>query len=212
VLRQDEIVSEITVATVGDSITAGTPLWDPDPAVRATKPSVDERSQWQYWAQRRDPRLRFANHGVNRQETGEIEARLAAASAGFDVVVVQGGINDLVHGKTVADAAAGIESMVKLAIQLVPNVLVAELIPNNNFELDGDIRAVNARIGEVALAHHISVLPFYSTLEGKHTPGRMPAELTDDGNHPSVEGHRRLGEEAFYLPVYLRTRNQAPAE
>jgi hypothetical protein len=28
----------------------------------------------------------------------------------------------------------------------------------------------------------------------------MPDEWTDDGNHPSVEGHRRLGELAFRLP------------
>jgi hypothetical protein len=29
----------------------------------------------------------------------------------------------------------------------------------------------------------------------------MRADWTPDGNHPSVEGHRRLGELAFELPV-----------
>jgi hypothetical protein len=29
----------------------------------------------------------------------------------------------------------------------------------------------------------------------------MRAGCTDDGDHPSIEGHRLLGEEAFRLPV-----------
>ena len=41
------------------------------------------------------------------------------------------------------------------------------------------------------------MLPFYQTLEDPERPGRMRAEWTADGNHPSVAGHRRLGELAF---------------
>ena len=44
------------------------------------------------------------------------------------------------------------------------------------------------------------MLPFHDTLEDPELPGRMKAEWTADGNHPSVEGHRRLGELAFHLP------------
>jgi hypothetical protein len=40
-------MSRILVAVVGDSISAGSPLWDPDPAVRTRIPVPDERSQWQ---------------------------------------------------------------------------------------------------------------------------------------------------------------------
>jgi lysophospholipase L1-like esterase len=29
----------------------------------------------------------------------------------------------------------------------------------------------------------------------------MADGLTDDGDHPSIEGHRRLGERAFRLPA-----------
>ena len=46
------------VAVVGDSISAGSPLWDPDPAVRAPIPSADERSQWQWWAALAEPLLK----------------------------------------------------------------------------------------------------------------------------------------------------------
>ena len=47
------------VGVAGDSISAGSPLWDPDPSVRATIARPDERSQWQWWAARLDPRLDF---------------------------------------------------------------------------------------------------------------------------------------------------------
>jgi len=44
------------IAVVGDSISAGSPLWDPDQRVRARiGAGVNERSQWQWWATRRDP-------------------------------------------------------------------------------------------------------------------------------------------------------------
>ena len=41
----------IVVACLGDSITAGSPLWDPDPAcARSIGGPLDERSQWEWWA------------------------------------------------------------------------------------------------------------------------------------------------------------------
>ena len=46
---------EIVVAALGDSIHAGSPHWDPDPAVRERiGDELDERSQWEYWAARAD--------------------------------------------------------------------------------------------------------------------------------------------------------------
>ena len=44
------------------------------------------------------------------------------------------------------------------------------------------------------------VLAFHETLEDPERPGRMREEWTSDGDHPSVEGYRRLGELAFRLP------------
>jgi lysophospholipase L1-like esterase len=46
----------------------------------------------------------------------------------------------------------------------------------------------------------VPVLPFYATLESPELPGRMRDEWTSDGDHPSVEGYRRLGELAFRVP------------
>ena len=46
-----------------------------------------------------------------------------------------------------------------------------------------------------------TLLPFHDTLADPADPRRMGDGLTDDGDHPSVEGHRLLGERAFRLDV-----------
>jgi lysophospholipase L1-like esterase len=94
----------VIVACLGDSITAGSPLWDPDPAVRARIAEPDERSQWGWWAMRADPALELRNHGVYGERTDQIATRLAAVVAGADALVVQGGINDVVQSRPVEAA------------------------------------------------------------------------------------------------------------
>ena len=192
----------IVVAALGDSITAGTPRWDPDPEVRGTMTGLDERHQWPWWAAQGDPRLELRNHGVNFERTDEIAARFEAAVDGADVLVVQGGINDLVQGREPEQAAANLHELVRRGRQRALRVAVVEVLPWNNGYPDGDapIRRLNRLIGELAAEEGAPVLPFYSTLEDPDRPGRMHADWTDDGNHPSLEGHRRLGELAFRLP------------
>src|SRR5215210_3137042 len=85
------------VAALGDSITAGSPLWDPDPDVRGRMlDSLNPQSQYEYWAQARlGGRLRFCNCGVLGETTGRIARRLPACTRRARAVVIQGGINDL---------------------------------------------------------------------------------------------------------------------
>ena len=101
------------VAVVGDSISAGSPLWDPDPAVRATIAHPDERSQWQWWAAQREPSLDFRTRAVYGKRTDEIAAFVVDVVEGADVLVVQGGINDVVQGRPVEDAANNLALIVE---------------------------------------------------------------------------------------------------
>ena len=59
------------------------------------------------------------------------------------------------------------------------------------------IRELNAHIHGFG----VPVLPFHDTLADPSEPTRMREGLTDDGDHPSIEGHRLLGEQAFRLDV-----------
>ena len=187
------------IACLGDSITAGSPLWDPDPVVRARILEPDERSQWQWWAARGTPQLDFCNHGVCGERTDQIAARFDAAVEGAEVLIVQGGINDVVQGRPVEEAARNLAGMIERGRDLGLRVAVADVLPWNN----GDVRAahdishLNQLVRAIADEFGVSVLPFHDTLADPQQPHRMRDAWTDDGNHPSVEGHRLLGERAF---------------
>ena len=81
-------------------------------------------------------------------------------------------------------------------------VALADVLPWNNGwpEAEPKIRRLNTLIGEIARDENVTLLPFHDTLEDPDRPGRMREEWTSDGDHPSPEGYRRLGELAFRLP------------
>lgn len=193
----------ILVAALGDSINAGSPLWDPNEQRRAAIGArADERSQWEYWAQRRMPELRFRNCGVFGERTDQIAARLDRCAGGAKALVVQGGINDIVQGRRVADAARDLEAMVKRGKARGLGVVLVEVLPWNNGHPQAApfIEELNRRIGEIGARERVLVLPWFKALEDPRNPGRMAARLTDDGDHPSVEGYKRLAE-TVRLPV-----------
>jgi lysophospholipase L1-like esterase len=195
-------MGKIVVAVAGDSISAGSPLWDPDPAVRSRIPRPDERSQWQWWAARADPRLEFRTTAVYGERTDEIARRLDTVLPGAAALVVQGGINDIAQRQPVEAAARNIEAMLARGRAAGAALAVADVLPWNN----GDERAaagivrLDELIREVAASAGATLLPFHDTLADPTDPRRMKKALTDDGDHPSIEGHRLLGERAFRLP------------
>jgi lysophospholipase L1-like esterase len=193
--------SHIAIAVLGDSISAGNPGWDPNPALREREGDNPE-SQYEYWAAQRDPRLDFRNYGVGGERTDEIAARLEDSVGDSAVLVVQGGINDIYQGRSIDAAAANLHWMVKRGKELGLGVVIADVLPWNRGwpEAEPKIRALNQMIVALAAEESVAVLPFHDTLEDEQRPGRMREEWTADGNHPSVEGHRRLGEIAFRLP------------
>ncbi|HEY4413367.1 MAG TPA: SGNH/GDSL hydrolase family protein [Gaiellaceae bacterium] len=176
------------VGVAGDSISAGSPLWDPDPSVRATIARPDERSQWQWWTAQLDPRLEFRTRAVYGKRTDEIAAFVGDIANGADVLVVQGGINDVAQRRPVEEAAANLAAMVERGRALGLHVALADVLswPRGDDRAARDIAALNALIHEI---EGVTRLPFHDTL--------APLDSwSDDGDHPSVDGHRLLGEAA----------------
>ena len=191
------------IAALGDSITAGSPLWDPDPAVRAQiGPGLGEQSQFEFWAAKDDPTLDFDNCGVFGERTDEIAQRLDECADGADALIIQGGINDIAQGRPVTDAADDLESMVEHGQDLGIPVALVEVLPwNNGFPAAAKpIEQLNSLIAKIGKRHDVAVMPFYSTLEDPDRPGTMRDDLTIDGDHPSVAGYRLLAEKAFEVP------------
>lgn len=188
---------QVLVATVGDSITAGMPYWDPDPEIRAAYgPNRTERGQYQYWARRAlGRRVRFRNCGVPGDRTDQIAARLEACADGAQHLIVQGGVNDLAQGRSTAGVERDLRAMVQDGKRLGLTVAIAELLPwtNGYPRFAGPIADLNRRIRALARAEGVRVLPWYEALEDPARPGRMRADLTIEGDHPSIAGYRRLG-------------------
>jgi lysophospholipase L1-like esterase len=186
-------VARTVVSCLGDSITEGSPYWD------SRRGAGDPEGQWEHWAGLLHPRLEFRNFGIWGERTDEILARFDEAAAGADVLILQGGINDIAQGRDVDEAAADLGAMVERALALGLPTAVCDVLPWNNGwpAKEPPIRALNERIHALG----VTVLPFHDTLEDPAAPGRMKGEWTnEDGDHPSVSGYRRLGEHAFRLP------------
>jgi lysophospholipase L1-like esterase len=191
------------IAALGDSITAGNPAYDPDPGARAAYGfGAEGRSSYEHWAARADPGLVLRNCGVFGERTDEIAARLEDCAEGAEGVVIQGGINDIAQRYDVQRAAENLRGIVGEAKRMGLAVAIADVLPWNNGypETDPSIQALNLLIAEIAREEAIPLLPFHDTLEDPGAPGRMKPDWTADGDHPSVEGYRRLGEIAFRRP------------
>jgi lysophospholipase L1-like esterase len=193
----------VLVAALGDSITAGAPLWDPNPRVRAQAPDqLNDQSQYEYWAQRRlGPNARFRNCGVYGERTDQIARRLNACARGAQVLIVQGGINDLAQGRAVEAAAEDLRAMVRRGRGLGLRVALADVLPwNNGYPgVTPRIDELNRLIARIGHEERVRVLPFHDALADPSHPGGMRAQLTVDGDHPNVVGYRLLGN-AVSLP------------
>jgi len=170
----------VIVAALGDSITEGSP------GLRG----------WDVWAARSDGRLELRNCGIYGQRTDEIAARLEECARGADVLIVQGGINDIAQGRDVENAAANLHAMVGRGKELGLRVALVDVLPWNNGwpDAEPEIRRLNALIREVARDEDVTLLPFHDTLEDPDRPGRMREEWTHEGDHPNEDGYRRLAD------------------
>jgi lysophospholipase L1-like esterase len=185
------------VAALGDSITAGSPQWDPDPAVQAQlRDRLNQQSQYEYWAQQElNGAVSIRNCGVFGERTDQIARRLDACARGAKVVVIQGGVNDLAQGRSPERAAEGLDAMVVQARALGLRPLLAQVLPwNRGYPAAAQpITRLNELIARLAARRGVPVLPFYDALEDPQRPGRMPEGLTLDDVHPNVPGYRVMG-------------------
>ena len=185
----------VVVAALGDSITAGSPLWDPADDVRAGIAAADERSQYEFWAEKERPELEFRNCGIFGQRTDEILLRLEDCAAGAELLIVQGGINDIAQGYPVDVTAENLRLMVEEGKELGLEVVMVNVLPwNNGFpSAQEPIDELNRLIEEVGAEEGVEVVDFYAELEDPASPGQMSPNLSDDGDHPSIAGYEQLG-------------------
>ena len=187
------------VTALGDSITAGAPLWDPDPATRQSLgASTDEQSQYEYWAQRKLGDVRIRNCGVSGQRTDEIAQRLDDCARGSKVLIVQGGANDINQGQSAESAAANLRKMVQRGKKLGLKVAITNLVPwpGGHPQYTPQLRRLNRLIAQIGKEEDVPVLDVNAARADPAKPGLMrEGYVSDDQIHPTVAGYRRLGDE-----------------
>jgi lysophospholipase L1-like esterase len=129
------------------------------------------------------------------ERTDQIARRFDACTRGAGALVVQGGINDVVQGRPVEEAAADLRAMVRRGRARGLYVMLADVLPWNNGDRRAarDIERLNRLIAGIARDERVPLLRFNAALRDPRRPGRMRADLTSDGDHPSVAGYKRLG-------------------
>lgn len=196
----------VQVAALGDSITAGSPLWDPNPDVRAALADrLNDQSQYGYWAERAlGGGARIRNCGVFGERTDQIALRLADCVRGAKVIVIQGGVNDIAQERTPASIAAALERMVREAKRAKAAPVLGEVLPwtAGYPQAAPKILRANELIRKLGRRDHVPVLPWYAALEDRSRPGRMKPGFGIDDAHPSVAGYRLMGQIA--APVLKR--------
>ena len=100
------------------------------------------------------------------------------------------------------EAARNLAGMVERGRRLGLRVALVDVLPwsNGDARSANEIARLNTLIRAVADGLGVPLLPFHDTLVDPAQPHRMRDEWSADGDHPSVEGHRLLGERAFREP------------
>src|SRR4029079_581004 len=113
--------------------------------------------------------------GIYGQRTDEIAARLEECVRDADVLIGQGGINDIAQGRTGESAADNLRAMVRRGKELGLRVALVDVLPWNNGwpDAEPEIRRLNELIGAIAREEDVPLLPFHDALEDPDRPGRM---------------------------------------
>ena len=138
------------VAALGDSDHGGGAALGPEPRHPggdrpAARPPQPVRALGRAGAAEDD----FRNCGVPGELSDEIARRLDECADGADVLIVQGGVNDISIGREPAEIAPHLREMVRAGERLGLRVAIAELLPwNGGYPAAADplIRDLNRRI------------------------------------------------------------------
>ena len=189
-------MSTITVVCLGDSTTAGTPLFK-SPIESPPAGEGDEQSQFAYWLQRAHGEWRVLNRGVNGERSDEIERRFGrdVVENSPQVVVIIAGVNDVYQGRDAAEVIGRLRSMYDLASAAGIRVVAGTIVPYNTATAgqNTQMHAVNAWIvAEARRDLNLVAVDTRGAVAAADNPDRLAG--SPDGLHPDIDGYRRMAE------------------
>jgi lysophospholipase L1-like esterase len=186
----------ITIACLGDSTTAGTPMFQ-SPVEAPPSGRGDERSQYTYWLMQSHPDWRVLNRGVNGERSDQIAARFdrdVIAHAPV-VVVILAGVNDVYQGRTVAHVTTQLRAMYDRAAAARIPVVAGSIVPYNTATAEQNTRMHEINAWIAAAPARDPNLRFADTRRAAAAPGNLDRLAgSPDGLHPDIAGYRRMAD------------------
>jgi lysophospholipase L1-like esterase len=182
------------IVALGDSTTAGTPLFK-SPIEAPPNGEGNQESQFAYWLMRAHADWKVLNRGVNGERTDQIAARfdrdvIASKPA---VVIILAGVNDVYQGRSVSYVTGQLRAMYDRAAAAGIPVVAASIVPYNTAtpEQNNAMHTINAWIASEA--ERDPRIEFANTRAAAAAPGQ-PDTLSGspDGLHPDVAGYRAM--------------------
>ncbi len=201
---QDLVKKQLSIACLGDSLTAGSPGFS-----GFSGWSGNPQSQYEYWLEQLvqkkfpDAEVDIVNFGVGGNTIWQMQYRfkrdVLRLMPNPDYVILMGGINDLLgHGAFSQDVIADYAELTSLFYEAGARLIAMEIAPSTTTRTYvNSIKESNAGIHEIARKRDSPVVPIYAALQDASGNGLDPAFDIGDGVHFNVAGYKRIGETIF---------------
>ena len=186
----------MTIVCLGDSTTAGTPLFK-SPVETPPDGEGDERSQFVYWLRQLHPDWRFLNCGVNGERTDQVAARFDRDVLGNrpDALILIAGVNDVYQGRGADEVTRNLQAIYERARTEKIPLIAGSIVPYNTATGDQNQRMHSVNDWIRRAANRGSGISFVDTRAATAAP-ENPDQLagSPDGLHPDIEGYKRMAE------------------
>ena len=183
-----------TVVALGDSTTAGTPLFR-SPLEAPPDGDGDPHSQFAWWLMAARPDWRVLNRGVNGERSDQIAARFDrdVLAERPDAVIIIAGVNDVYQGRSVATVTSVLRDLYDRAARAGIPVVAGSIVPYNTASPAAcqAMRAINAWIeAEADRDLNLTYVNTRAAAASANDPDRLAS--SPDDLHPDIDGYRRM--------------------
>lgn len=184
----------ITIVALGDSTTAGTPLFQ-SPVEAPPHGRGNERSQFAHWLNVAHADWLVLNRGVNGERSDQIAARFDrdVLAAKPRIVIILAGVNDVYQGRSAESVIAALRAMYDRALAANITILAGSILPYNTATPDQNARMhqINAWMASQGRGdHRLVFVDTRKAVASEHDPDLLAG--SPDGLHPNVDGYRAM--------------------
>ena len=200
------------IVALGDSTTAGTPLYK-SPVEAPPDGEGNHQSQYAYWLIEKRPFWRVLNRGVNGERTDEILLRFDTdvAERRPYVVVIIAGVNDVYQGKPVEHVTTHLRKLYDRAAEEHIAVVAGSILPFNDATKaqNAKMEKINAWIkAEAKQDPNVTFVDTRKAVASKNDRDKLAS--TEDGQHPDIAGYKKLAH--AIEPVIARVMEKSEAD